>query len=57
MPTRPPLICPRCGATMNRHAEKLILSSPADPGVDPALGGYVEEMHTCPGCGQLGSRR
>jgi len=47
------LTCPRCGAEMNLHAEKLVYSEPI---VDPPLGGHVEEIHTCPRCGLTESR-
>lgn len=53
-----PIRCPYCGATMNCHAEKLILiSGPAGQGLDDDLGGYIEEMHACPRCGNIESRR
>lgn len=54
---RPPLTCPRCGATMNHHAEKLVVTAAPDPDVDSDFGGYIEESHSCPGCGHLESRR
>ena len=51
--------CPRCGAEMNEHAEKLV--QPTDPAeeasVDPVLGGIVEEMHACPACGAAAAKR
>jgi ribosomal protein S27AE len=52
------MMCPRCGIAMNHHAEKLIepRSAAEAKHVDAALGGLVEEMHTCPGCGGSGSR-
>jgi ribosomal protein S27AE len=50
------MICPRCGIAMNPHAEKLVYPSDATA-ADPALGGVVEELHTCPGCGASASRR
>jgi NAD(P)H-dependent FMN reductase/ribosomal protein S27AE len=54
-----PMRCPKCGAEMNHHAEKVLQA--ADPAeewsVDPALGGVVEEMHSCPACGANASRR
>ena len=46
------LKCPRCGASMNRHAEKVDYSAPRDR-LDPLekdLGGAITEFHTCPGC-------
>jgi uncharacterized C2H2 Zn-finger protein len=52
------LACPRCGATMNRHAEKIVFSG--DPGDSPSgleLEGAVEEFHTCPGCRYVLERR
>jgi ssDNA-binding Zn-finger/Zn-ribbon topoisomerase 1 len=43
--------CPRCGAEMNCHAEKLDPSRAADdPAADAALGGVLLEIHTCPVC-------
>ncbi len=53
------MICPKCRVEMNHHAEKLV--DPVNPEeaaqVDPALGGLIEEMHCCPGCGTTESRR
>ena len=47
-----PLTCPRCGAGMNRHAEKVDYGAEAPrlsaDGV--AFGGTLMEFHTCPGC-------
>lgn len=53
------LRCPKCGAEMNRHAEKLVQPANAAelPLVDAALGGLLEETHACPGCGNVESRR
>jgi len=37
---------------MNQHAEKLLYEAGAGAAqVDPYLGGIVEQMHRCPGCG------
>ena len=49
-----PMQCPKCGATMNRHAEKVVHrgTGPADA----ELGGALEEMHACPRCGYVASR-
>lgn len=54
-----PMTCPRCGAQMNHHAEKLLHpTGPADEAsVDRVLGGIVEELHACPACGASASRR
>ncbi|MGE5306131.1 MAG: hypothetical protein ACM3TN_22725 [Alphaproteobacteria bacterium] len=53
------MICPKCGDEMNHHADKLL--DPVSPEdlthVNPALGGVIEEMHCCPGCGAVESRR
>jgi predicted RNA-binding Zn-ribbon protein involved in translation (DUF1610 family) len=57
MPERP-MVCPECGATMNQHAAKVVYGGEAPAaGVDPFLGGVVEEMHACPSCGYVTSRR
>jgi transcription elongation factor Elf1 len=51
--------CEKCGETMNHHADKLL--EPADAAeaaaVDPELGGFLEQTHTCPSCGNVQSRR
>jgi predicted RNA-binding Zn-ribbon protein involved in translation (DUF1610 family) len=53
------MTCPKCGHLMNWHAEKLVeprsLRDAED--ADPALGGLIEEMHACPNCGNVESRR
>ena len=56
--TRPKMTCPECGVEMNQHAEKLVdpTSAAEAARVDPVLGGVVQEMHTCPECGQVHSR-
>ena len=55
----PKLRCSKCGAEMNRHAEKLVHpESPAEVRlVDAALGGLLEETHACPKCRNVESRR
>ncbi len=55
---REKMICPKCRKAMNWHAEKLIYAiSRGDAlGTGTTLGGIVEEMHTCPGCGKTASR-
>ena len=42
------LHCPRCGAEMNRHAEKLVYGEGAAE--------LLEEIHACPRCGNVESR-
>ena len=51
--------CPACGAEMNHHAEKIDYTAAlADPNaMDPELGGVMEEVHTCPKCGDVETRR
>jgi predicted RNA-binding Zn-ribbon protein involved in translation (DUF1610 family) len=53
------MICPDCGIEMNYHAEKLDYTAALiDPdAVDPDLDGVLEEVHTCPECGKIGTRR
>ena len=57
-PTHPGMRCQKCGAQMNPHAQKLIVTSnTAEPGFDPQLGGYLEEANACPSCGNVEVRR
>jgi predicted RNA-binding Zn-ribbon protein involved in translation (DUF1610 family) len=53
------MICSNCGNEMNHHADKLI--DPVKPEdlrqVNSPLGGVIEEIHCCPGCGAAASRR
>jgi rubrerythrin len=56
------LKCPACGAEMNFHAEKINQS--ARVGAEKSLGGelnesgeVVEEIHTCPVCATIATRR
>jgi ribosomal protein S27AE len=53
------MICPRCGAEMNHHADKLVYPVTAEDARDgdATLGGIIEETHGCPGCGGVESRR
>ena len=53
------MICPACGGEMNFHAEKINQSARADPesGTSAEFGGVVEEIHTCPACAGIASRR
>jgi uncharacterized protein with PIN domain len=59
MPAAPgKMTCSYCGVELNRHAEKIVYKSGSEPsdGVEPALGGPLEEFHTCPNCGRTESR-
>jgi predicted RNA-binding Zn-ribbon protein involved in translation (DUF1610 family) len=47
-----PMICPVCGAQMNHHADKIDYSI-EEATYDPAFGGALEEVHTCPHCGHV----
>ena len=51
--------CPRCGAGMERHGEMLDCAADlAGPwAVDPDLGGVLLEVHWCPTCGGVMTRR
>jgi ssDNA-binding Zn-finger/Zn-ribbon topoisomerase 1 len=53
------MICPRCGTEMNRHAEKIDYTAALDEedAVDEETGGILEEIHTCPDCGDTETRR
>jgi hypothetical protein len=44
---------------MNHHADKLRKETHPDDAsaLDSALGGVIEEFHTCPQCGKTESRR
>lgn len=56
--TRAKMICPECGVEMNHHADKLIYATHPDEEahMDAALGGLIQETHTCPGCGSAAAR-
>ena len=53
------VICVDCGTEMTHHADKLdygaVVTEPET--VDPVLGGVLEEVHTCPECGEIETRR
>ena len=53
------MVCPKCGAEMNHHADKLIHPVTAENSwnVNEILGGMIEETHCCPACGAVESRR
>jgi predicted RNA-binding Zn-ribbon protein involved in translation (DUF1610 family) len=50
--------CPKCGAQMNRHAEKLVyLDKPVEPRRgELSLGGLLAEAFACPSCGNVEMR-
>jgi hypothetical protein len=47
------MICPNCRVEMNHHGDKLVYATELTQGnaMDPHLGGFIEEFHTCPKCG------
>jgi predicted nucleic-acid-binding Zn-ribbon protein len=49
------MICPKCGAEMNHHADKIDYAS-EDESVDTVFGGVLNEIHTCPKCGHIETR-
>jgi predicted RNA-binding Zn-ribbon protein involved in translation (DUF1610 family) len=51
--------CPKCGAEMNHHADKIDYAAGLDQpqAADPILGGVLQEVHTCPNCGNVELRR
>lgn len=54
------MICPRCGVEMNLHAQKIDYAATPEEELAVAaeeLGGVLEEIHTCPACGDTESRR
>ena len=52
------MICPNCQVEMNHHCDKLVYATDVPPAgaIDPNLGGFIEEFHTCPKCGSGASR-
>ncbi len=53
-----PMTCPRCGDPMNCHAKKLDYGAATDDDTSDALdlGGILQEIHTCAGCGVVEMR-
>lgn len=49
------MVCEKCGATMNHHATKIDYSVETPDEVFG--GGVLEEIHTCPHCGHVETRR
>jgi hypothetical protein len=61
-PGKAKLKCPGCGAVMNFHAEKINQSArvAAEDRIAAGLnefGEVVEEIHTCPACATISTRR
>jgi hypothetical protein len=59
---KPKLTCPGCGAEMNLHAEKINQSARVGDQDNLAAGlnewgEVVEEIHTCPACSAIATRR
>ena len=54
-----PMTCEGCGEPMNAHAEKPVVPVSADEAerADRGLGLLIEEVHQCPRCGAIQSRR
>jgi hypothetical protein len=53
-----PMICPECEVEMNHHAEKIDYAAALEEptAIDPAFGGVLQEVHTCPECGRTMTR-
>lgn len=47
--------CPKCGAEMNHHGDKLVYGGENGSAAN-VLGGAIEEFHSCPKCGRNASR-
>lgn len=54
--SQPKMICPKCGWEMNHHAVKVF---PVDDSskIDNLFDGILEEIHTCPHCGNIETRK
>ena len=50
--------CPKCGAPMNHHGEKLVEPQSAEEArrMQASPVGLIEEIHTCTKCGAVASR-
>ena len=53
------MTCRECGIEMNHHADKIVNPTSVEEvrQMNPADGGFVEEVHTCPECGCSETRR
>ena len=57
MMTSNKMICPKCGAEMNHHGDKLVQAADSQTArQDENLGAFLEEFHACPKCGSAASR-
>jgi ribosomal protein S27AE len=58
MPTENAVICQKCGAHMNRHADKLMPGALPRESLasDSVVGSVTLQMYGCPGCGANASR-
>ena len=45
------MICPKCGAEMNKHAVKVDYGDLDPKLIDDEFEGVLKEVHTCPVCG------
>jgi len=50
------MICSHCGAEMNHHADKVERLADDLKLNDEIFGGTLQEIHTCPACGNVDSR-
>jgi predicted RNA-binding Zn-ribbon protein involved in translation (DUF1610 family) len=59
MTTTMKMRCPKCGADMNHHANKIDYSVGHDDprSIDPVFNGVLQEVHQCPSCGNVELRR
>lgn len=59
MMATPKMVCKKCDVEMNHHAEKLVdpINRKEAAQMNPDLGGLIEEIHSCPDCGESESRR
>lgn len=53
------MTCPKCGAEMNHHADKLVhpVTREETAGMTPARDGVLMVVFACPSCGWIDSRR
>ena len=57
--SRPTMTCPKCGASMNHQADKLVLPHTAEEAaaMSAVFDGVLEIVFACPSCGRIDSRR